>query len=222
MLLCSSVFATAPGINAYQEGKFENAYKEFQETLKSHPQSRAEDELQFDSGTAAYKLKDYNKALESFSQALLTPDTGLQTKGHYNLGNTLYQRGEMQKSDDKKLSDWTNALDHYEQTLKLDPQNKEAKDNYEYVKKKIDELKKKQESSSQKSTSEQSKPEQIEPSEAAKKAKAAADKAVMQRKYRTALKIMSDQLRDDPTTAYYSDYIHRLEDINGIKRTDNS
>jgi len=222
MLLCSSAFATAPGINAYQQGKFENAYKEFQETLKSHPQSRAEERLQFDSGAAAYKLKDYNKALESFSQALLTPDTGLQTKGHYNLGNTLYQRGEMQKTDDKKLSDWTNALDHYEQTLKLDPQNKEAKDNYEYVKKKIDELKKKQESSSQQSTPEQSKPQQIEPSEAAKKAKAAADKAVMQRKFRTALKIMSDQLRIDPTTAYYSDYIHRLEDINGIKRTDNS
>ena len=221
ILLCSSAFATVPGVNAYQQGKFEDAYKEFQETLKSHPESRAEDELQFDSGTAAYKLKDYNKALESFSQALLTPDTGLQTKGHYNLGNTLYQRGEMQKSDDKKLSDWTNALDHYEQTLKLDPQNKEAKENYEYVKRKIDELKNKQESSSQKSTSEQSKPQQIEPSEAAKKAKAAADKAVMQRKFRTALKIMSDQLRVDSTTAYYSDYIHRLGDINGIKRTDN-
>src|SRR5262249_49781609 len=100
-----------------------------------------------------YKLKDYNKALESFSQALLTPDTGLQTKGHYNLGNTLYQRGELQKSDDKKLSDWTNALDHYEQTLKLDPQNKEAKDNYEYVKKKIDELKNKKEQQQQPSPS---------------------------------------------------------------------
>src|SRR5437016_7444839 len=144
-LLCSSAFATAPGINAYQQGKFENAYREFQETLKSHPQSRAEEELQFDSGAAAYKLKDYNKALESFSQALLTPDTGLQTKGHYNLGNTLYQHGEMQKTDDKKLSDWTNALDHYEQTLKLDPQNKEAKENYEYVKKKIDDIKNKKE-----------------------------------------------------------------------------
>ena len=153
MLLCSSVFGTLPGINAYQQGKFEDAYKEFQDTLKSHPQSHAEDQLQFDSGTAAYKLKDYNKALESFSQALLTPDAALQTKGHYNLGNTLYQRGEMEKSDDKKLSDWTNALDHYEQTLKLDPQNKEAKDNYEYVKKKIDELKNKKEQQQQPSPS---------------------------------------------------------------------
>src|SRR5438034_1349435 len=143
ILLSSFAFAAAPGIDAYHAGKFEDAYSQFQQTLKSHPQSPADDKLQFDSGAAAYKLKDYNKALESFSQALLTRDTGLQSKGHYNLGNTLYQHGETEKSDDKKLSDWTNALDHYEQTLKLDPQNKEAKDNYDYVKRKIEELKNK-------------------------------------------------------------------------------
>src|SRR5216117_2201203 len=143
MFLASPAFATAPGLDAYRGGKFEDAYSQFQNALKSHPQSRAEDKLQFDSGAAAYKLKDYSKALESFSQALLSRDTALQSKGHYNLGNTLYQRGEAQKGDDKKLSDWTNALDHYEQTLKLDPQNKEAKDNYDYVKRKIEELKNK-------------------------------------------------------------------------------
>jgi len=140
---CQFAFATTPGLEAYQNVKFEDAYSHFQETLKTHPQSRAEDKLQFDSGAAAYKLKDYGKALESFSQALLSLDTGLQSKSHYNLGNTLYQRGEAQKGDEKKLSDWTNALDHYEQTLKAEPQNKEAKDNYEYVKKKIEELKNK-------------------------------------------------------------------------------
>ena len=143
MFLSSSAFATAPGLDAYRSGKFEDAYSQFQQTLKTHPQSRAEDKLQFDTGAAAYKLKDYGKALETFSQALLSRDIGLQSKGHYNLGNTLYQRGETQKSDHKKLSDWTNALDHYEQTLKLDPQNKEAKDNYDYVKRKIEELKNK-------------------------------------------------------------------------------
>jgi Ca-activated chloride channel homolog len=143
LFLSLSAFATAPGLDAYRGGKFEDAYSQFQQTLKTHPQSRAEDKLQFDSGAAAYKLKDYSKAMESFSQALLSRDIGLQSKGHYNLGNTLYQRGETQKSDDKKLSDWTNALDHYEQTLKLDPQNKEAKDNYDYVKRKIEELKNK-------------------------------------------------------------------------------
>src|SRR3989441_2895797 len=143
MFLSSFALGAAPGIDAYRDGKFEDAYGQFQQTLKSHPESRAEDKLQFDSGAAAYKLKDYNRALESFSQALLTRDTGLQSKGHYNLGNTLYQRGETEKSDDKKLSDWTNALEHYVQTLKLEPQDKEAKENYDYVKKKIEELKNK-------------------------------------------------------------------------------
>ena len=153
IFLCQFAFGAAPGLDAYSNGKFEDAYGQFQQTLKSHPQSRAEDKLQFDSGAAAYKLKDYNKALESFSQALLSPDTGLQSKGHYNLGNTLYQRGEAQKSDDKKLSEWTNALDHYEQTLKLEPQNKDAKENYDYVKKKIEELKNKKQAEQQPSPS---------------------------------------------------------------------
>ena len=220
MILSTVAFGAAPGIDAYHQGKFEDAYSQFQQTLKSHPESPAEDKLQFDSGTAAYKLKDYNKALESFSQSLLTRDAGLQSRGHYNLGNTLYQHGDAEKSDDKKLTDWTNALDHYEQTLKLDPQNKEAKDNYEYVKKKIEELKNKK--AQQQASSQQSKPQQIEPSEAAKKAKAEADKAVLQRKYQKALAIMAKQLAIDPTTAYYSDYIQRLRDINGIKKTDNS
>lgn len=145
LLSLQPVFAAAPGLEAYRDGKFSDAYQEFQQTLKTHPQTNAADKLQFDSGAAAYKMKDYGKALETFSQALLSSNTGLQSKSHYNLGNTLYARGEAQQSDEKKLTDWTNALAHYEQTLKLDPQNKEAKDNYEYVKKKIEELRKKQE-----------------------------------------------------------------------------
>src|SRR5436190_1033251 len=96
-----------------------------------------------DAGTAAYKMKDFGKALNSFSQALLSPDLGLQSRSHYNLGNTLYQRGDGQKKDDEKLKDWTNALQHYEQSLKIAPDNKEAKENLEYVKRKIEELKQK-------------------------------------------------------------------------------
>jgi Ca-activated chloride channel homolog len=160
VLFAQFAFGAAPGLDAYRSGKFEDAYSQFQQTLKSHPQSRVEDKLQFGSGAAAYKLKDYNKALESFSQALLSRDTSLQSKGHYNLGNTLYQRGETQKSDDKKLGDWTNALDHYEQTLKLDPQNKEARDNYDYVKKKIEELKNKKQQQQQQQPSPSPSPNQ--------------------------------------------------------------
>jgi Ca-activated chloride channel homolog len=217
-LIClPQLFASAPGLNSYRDGKFNDAYQEFQQTLKTHPQSEAVDKLQFDSGAAAYKMKDYGKALESFSQALLSPDTGLQSKSHYNLGNTLYERGDGQKNDRKKLADWTNALQHYEQTLKLEPENKEAKENYEFVKNKIEELKNKKQEQSSSSPS----PTPLQPSEEAKKAKTEADKAVRRRAYRTAFRIITDRLKVDPTVNVYADYIHRLEEINGIKKTDN-
>lgn len=145
LLATSRAFATAPGLDLYQHQKFDDAYAQFQKTLQEHPQTQATDKIQFDAGAAAYKMKDYKKALESFSQALLSKDAGLQSKSHYNLGNTLYQRGDAERADEKKLIDWQNALQHYEQTMKLDPQKKEAKENYEFVKKKIEELKKKKE-----------------------------------------------------------------------------
>jgi Ca-activated chloride channel family protein len=143
LLSISAAYGSAPGLDAYRDEKFNEAYDQFQKTLKDHPASHATDKIEFDSGAAAYKMKDYGKAMQSFSQALLSPDTSLQSKSHYNLGNTLYEQGDGQKSDEKKLTDWNNALQHYEQTLKIDPQNKEAKENSEFVKKKIEELKKK-------------------------------------------------------------------------------
>jgi Ca-activated chloride channel family protein len=145
VLLASNIFAAAPGIEEYRQQKYNEALQQFQTVLSKHPQNPAADKLAFNSGAAAYKLHDYENALQAFSQSLLSPDIQLQGKGHYNLGNTLYQRGETQKAGEKKLSDWTDALKHYEETLKISPQDKEAKDNYEFVKKKIEELKKKQE-----------------------------------------------------------------------------
>jgi Ca-activated chloride channel family protein len=145
LLLANVSFGASPGLEAYRQNKFSEARQEFEKTLKEHPQTGAADKLEFDAGAAAYKMQDFGKALNSFSQALLSPDAGLQGKSHYNLGNTLYQRGETQKKDDEKLKDWTNALQHYEQTLKITPDNKEAKENLEYVKRKIEELKQKRE-----------------------------------------------------------------------------
>jgi len=139
--------ATSPGLEFYRQDKFHEAYDHFEQTLKENPDARQADRIEFDAGAAAYKMKDYGKALESFSQALLSRDPQVQSKSQYNLGNTLYEHGETQKSDAKKLTDWTDALRHYEQTLKLEPKNQEARDNYEFVKKKMEELKKKQEQS---------------------------------------------------------------------------
>ena len=145
LLSATRAGAAAPGLDAYRKEEFGKAYEQFQQTLQKHPDTRATDKIQFDAGAAAYKMKDYGKALQSFSQALLSPNPELQSRSYYNLGNTLYQRGEAQKAPAEKLQDWTNALQHYDQTLKLDPENKEAKENRDFVQNKIEELKKQQE-----------------------------------------------------------------------------
>jgi len=137
--------AASEGLELYEQQKFPEAYEHFEKTLQENPGARQSDRIHFDAGASAYKMKDYNKALQSFSQALLSQNPHLQSESHYNLGNTLYERGAAEKSDEKKLSNWESALPHYEDTLKAEPQNKNAKDNYEYVKRKIEELKKKQE-----------------------------------------------------------------------------
>ena len=160
LLLASASFAAAPGLEAYRQNKFPEAYQEFEKTLKEHPQTHAADKIEFDAGAAAYKMKNFGKALNSFSQALLSVDAGLQSRSHYNLGNTLYQRGDTQKKDDEKMKDWTNALQHYEQSLKITPDNKEAKENLEYVKKKIEELKHKREQQPPPSPSPSPKPQE--------------------------------------------------------------
>jgi tetratricopeptide (TPR) repeat protein len=64
--------AASPGLELYEQQKFPEAYANFEKTLQENPGARQTDRIQFDAGAAAYKMKDYNKALQSLSQALLS------------------------------------------------------------------------------------------------------------------------------------------------------
>lgn len=141
LVLAGPAFASAPGLNLYQDGKYQDAYQHFQEDLKAHPDSSEKDKIEFDSGTAAFKMGDYNKALQSFSDALLSSDKRLQENSHFNLGRTLEERADMDETNDTTLKDLNNAASHYEAALQINPNNEAAKANLEEVKKKIERLK---------------------------------------------------------------------------------
>ena len=141
LIFARPAFGAATGLNLYREGKYNDAYKSFQEDLQSHPDSSQKEKIEFDAGTAAFKMGDYNKALQSFSNALLSPDKGLQENSHFNLGRTLEDRADMDETNDSTLKDLTDAASHYESTLRLNPKNEAAKANLEEVKKKIERLK---------------------------------------------------------------------------------
>src|SRR5262249_42894017 len=112
-----------------------------EEDLKSHPDSSQKEKIDFDAGAAAFKMGDYNKALQSFSDALLSPDKKLQENSHFNLGRTLEDRVDLDESNDKALKDLMDAASHYESTLQLNPKNEAARANLEDVRKKIERLK---------------------------------------------------------------------------------
>jgi Ca-activated chloride channel homolog len=133
--------AAVPGLQLYGDGKYPDAYQSFLEDLKNNPDSPVKDKMQFDAGTAAYKMRDYNKALEAFSGSLLSRDKGLQENSHFNIGRTLEERADMAKANEEALKDLVDAQSHYESVLQLDPSNEAAKSNLEMVKKKIERLK---------------------------------------------------------------------------------
>jgi len=129
------------GLNLYNQKDYKGAYDVFQNQLNGNPESAG---LEFDRGAAAYKSGDYDKALEAFGKVVGSPDPKLRGQAEYNLGNTLVQHGALQEQKDQKIKEWTGAINHYDQALKADPNDADAKYNEEVVKRMIDELNKKQ------------------------------------------------------------------------------
>lgn len=139
--VCAPTDASAKnqGLEDYDRGNFQKAQETFSEQLKRHPRSHA---LQYDLGSAAYKSGDLDKALAAFSQALTTSDPALRAKAQYNLANTLFRRGASQKEQEPKLQEWNNALQHYEASLKTQPDNVDARYNRDLVRRLIEEAQK--------------------------------------------------------------------------------
>jgi Ca-activated chloride channel family protein len=141
LAFAAPAFGAAPGLDAYRNENYKEAYEQFEKTLKAHPNTHAADKIEFDAGAAAYKMGDFSKALEWFSRSLLSQDKTLQQKSHYNIGRTLEERGDRAETNEKALGELDNAQSHYEEALKLNPDDERAKANLEEVKKKIERLK---------------------------------------------------------------------------------
>ena len=148
LLLVPSALLASPSsaLREYKSGNYEQALKEYERLL----QKKADDpRLHFNAGTAAYRNRQFDEAAKQFNATLAAPDLKLQGLAYYNEGNSLYHLGQRLPDPQKRTEAWEKALADYQSALKLNPQDVDAKFNYEFVKKKLEELKQQQEQSQQ-------------------------------------------------------------------------
>jgi Ca-activated chloride channel family protein len=101
----------------------------------------------YNNGVTAYRSNDFTSASTAFEQATASTDRTLQQRAYYNLGNTAYRLGEADPTKAQAL--WERAVKDYETALALAPNDADAKFNRDFVKKKLEELKKQQQQQQQ-------------------------------------------------------------------------
>ncbi|MGI8964935.1 MAG: VWA domain-containing protein, partial [Limisphaerales bacterium] len=145
--------SVSSALKKYEAGKFHDSLSEYQKLAR---QKTNDFRLNYNAGAAAYRAKELEAAQKHFSQALVSPDLPLQEKAYYNLGNTLFQLGQPQADLEKKKENWEQAIKNYENALKLNSQDADAKYNRDFVKMKLEELKKQEQQKDQQSKNDKS------------------------------------------------------------------
>ncbi|NTX57687.1 tetratricopeptide repeat protein [Myxococcus sp. CA039A] len=107
------------GREAYLAGRYEDALKAFEDAKKERPNDPAVD---FNRGDALAKLGRVKDAQEVFRGVTESNRPDLRQKAWYNLGNLAATTG-----------DRVEALKSYRRALTLDPQDVQARHNYEVV-----------------------------------------------------------------------------------------
>ena len=153
-------------LSSYREGNKSLENQQYDDAIiayeKALPESKGENRLKihFSKGTAEYKKENFRDAIQSFSESLLSESSELQSESHYNLGNVLFKNGEVNlesitkkkkasvkdiiENRAKVIEEWENSLGHYRGSLQLQPEHPHARDNYDYVKEKLEKLKQEQ------------------------------------------------------------------------------
>jgi len=141
--------STASAEEAYQKGDFATAAREYAAAARSSPKKPM---LQFNAGTAAYRAGQFPQAAQAFQESISRAPSGDavrladQEDAYYNLGNTLYRTGQKteESSPQQTMQTWTQAVKAYDTALQLRADDADSKFNRDFVKRKIEELKQKQ------------------------------------------------------------------------------
>ena len=120
-LLANLITANDKGMDLFNSGNYKEATEYYSSILKQRNDDNA---ASFSLGASQYYMEDNVSALKSFEQALSSKDRMLQSKALYNIARILQDQNELDKS-----------LSLYKKSLELNPNDIDAKINYELLKK---------------------------------------------------------------------------------------
>ena len=114
------------GNRQYNKGNYEKSIERYERALEAAPESF---EATYNLGNALYKAERFDKAEQTMRRAaadsLRTDEE--RAEAFYNLGNAQF-----------KQQKYKEALESYKQSLRLNPADQQAKYNYAYTKRLID------------------------------------------------------------------------------------
>jgi len=93
----------------------------------------------YNQGVDFYNKLDYNKSADSFLQSMNTEDKQLEQWSAYNLGSAFFGQGQIAEKSDPQAANqiYQKALNFFKRAMEVDPEDKDAKYNYELTTKKI-------------------------------------------------------------------------------------
>src|ERR1039458_3036582 len=183
----------ASALREYKAGKYDQALKEYEQLLK---RKSDDPRLHFNAGAAAYRNRQFEEAAKQFNATLSSPDLKLQGLAYYNEGNSLYHLGERNPDPKKRTEAWEKALQDYQSTVKLSPQDADAKSNYDFVKRKLEELKQQQQQSKQDKSDQKDKQDQQKQQQQQQNQQQQDQQKNDQQKQQQAQKNQSEQKKD--------------------------
>jgi len=112
------------GVSLYEKQSFEEALNSFVDAQIDNPE---DPQLKFNIASTHYKMQNYEEAVKGFLDVAATAhDAQLEEKALYNVGNAMYRQGKLEE-----------AVEYYKKALELDPQDKDALQNLEFVRNEI-------------------------------------------------------------------------------------
>ncbi len=113
------------GNSAVLEGDYQSALDYYHQAEVERPETP---ELEYNMAGALYKDGKYEEAVDKLQKAMVMQDVAKEASAHYNLGNVYY-----------RMNDFQNAIQSYQKSLELIPEDMDAKYNLELARKMLKE-----------------------------------------------------------------------------------